>query len=235
VSATLERMTSQRMTSHRDRAPRAYRPSTVVTCVGALLTFLALVTAPPREALFRAVSETAERSPSSPVVAAVAGHGLLALVALIGAVGLWTILRRRTALPVVVLSCSGVVVAYGLSEGIKMLVREERPCSVVDVATVLACPGQGDWSWPSNHATLAGAAATAAVLTVPRLALLAAPLALLVAGARVAGGVHYVHDVLSGLALGTLVVVLVVAAGRRAGVGRAAGALVDERVARPGT
>src|SRR5699024_7025653 len=117
----------------------------------------------------------------------------------------------------------GVITAYGLSEAVKLLVEEPRPCSVVDTAaehsgsvddaaTVLSCPGSGDWSWPSNHAVLAAAFATACILVVPRLAWFALPLALAIAASRVAAGVHYVHDVLSGLALGALVVAAVVAA-----------------------
>src|SRR5699024_10837516 len=78
--------------------------------------------------------------------------------------------------------------------------------------TVLSCPGSGDWSWPSNHAVLAAAFATACILVVPRLAWFAVPLALAIAASRVAAGVHFVHDVLSGLALGALVVAAVVAA-----------------------
>uniref|UniRef100_UPI002456CD97 phosphatase PAP2 family protein n=1 Tax=Nocardia farcinica TaxID=37329 RepID=UPI002456CD97 len=69
----------------------------------------------------------------------------------------------------------------------------------------------GDWSWPSNHAVLAAAFATACVLAAPRVAWFAVPVALAVAAARVGAGVHYVHDVLSGLALGVVVVALVVA------------------------
>src|SRR5699024_12293976 len=89
---------------------------------------------------------------------------------------------------------------------------EPRPCSVVDTATVLSCPGSGDWSWPSNHAVLAAAFATACILVVPRLAWFALPLALAIAASPVAAGVHYVPDVPSGLALGALVVAAVVAA-----------------------
>ena len=185
-----------------------------------MLAVLALVTVPVREGLFQWVAETAERSPLSPAVGAVAEYGLLVLVAMVGGVGLWALLRDRAALRTLVLAGVGVVVAYGLSEGIKLLVQEDRPCSVVDTVTVLACPGEGDWSWPSNHATLAGAAAAAIAVTVPRLLAVAAPVALLVAGARVAGGVHYAHDVLSGLALGTLVVVLAVTVGWRVRAGR---------------
>src|SRR5699024_10637512 len=83
---------------------------------------------------------------------------------------------------------------------------------VVGRARGLSCPGGGDWSWPSSHAALAAAFAAACILVVPRLAWFALPLALAIAASRVAAGVHYVHDVLSGLALGALVVAAVVAA-----------------------
>ena len=72
---------------------------------------------------------------------------------------------------------------------------EDRPCR--GAATILAgqCPPVGDWSFPSNHATIAGALATAVLLLSPRWGLLAAPLALLAALSRVFVGVHYPHDV----------------------------------------
>ena len=200
-------------------SPSAHRSTpppvlAVVTWIGGGLAVLALVSVPFREPLYRAVAGGAEGSPLEAAVMLTARYGLLVLVALVGVVGLRALLHDRPALWTLVTAGIGVVTAYALSEGIKLLVEEARPCSVHDLATVLACPGQGDWSWPSNHATLAGAAAAAVVLTVPRLLVVAGPVALLVASARVAAGVHYVHDVLSGLALGTLVVVLAVVVSR---------------------
>lgn len=102
-----------------------------------------------------------------------------------------------------------VVLAYGCSELLKSLVDEERPCR--EAVTILAarCPPTGDWSFPSNHATIAGALATAVLLLSPRWGLLAAPLALLAAFSRVFVGVHYPHDVLAGLLLGLAVTLLV--------------------------
>ncbi|MFD6894437.1 phosphatase PAP2 family protein, partial [Rhodococcus sp. NPDC060086] len=104
----------------------------------------------------------------------------------------------------------GVVGAYLLSEVIKLMVTEERPCRVLDVDTIMSCPEVGDWSWPSNHSVIAAAFATACIIALPRAAWLAVPMAVLIAFSRVAAGVHYVHDVASGLALGTAVVALVV-------------------------
>ncbi len=185
-----------------------------MTWIGGVLAVLALASVPFRDPLFRGLAGAAEGSPLEPAVMLTAKYGLLVLVALVGVVGLRALVQDRRELWTLVAAGIGVVTAYALSEGIKLLVEEDRPCSVHDLATVLACPGQGDWSWPSNHATLAGAAATAVVLTVPRLLVVAGPVALLVASARVAAGVHYAHDVLAGLALGSLVVVLAVVVGR---------------------
>ncbi|WP_328341315.1 phosphatase PAP2 family protein [Micromonospora sp. NBC_00421] len=107
------------------------------------------------------------------------------------------------------LAPASVVLAYGCSEVLKSLVDEERPCR--GAVTILAgqCPPTGDWSFPSNHATIAGALATAVLLLSPRWGLLAAPLALLAAFSRVFVGVHYPHDVLAGLLLGLAVPLLV--------------------------
>lgn len=178
----------------------------------AALAALALATYPVRERLFTAVAGLAEGSALASAVGSVAEFGLLALVATAGVLALWCWLRERRRFWLPALAGLGVITAYGLSEAVKLLVEEPRPCSVVDTATVLSCPGSGDWSWPSNHAVLAAAFATACILVVPRLAWFALPLALAIAASRVAAGVHYVHDVLSGLALGALVVAAVVAA-----------------------
>ena len=85
--------------------------------------------------------------------------------------------------------------------------RNGRAGRLPDAATPLvACPPHGDWSFPSNHATIAGAAAVALALAWRGTPWLTAPLALLMAFSRVFVGVHYPHDVRSaGLALGALV------------------------------
>ncbi|WP_422753834.1 phosphatase PAP2 family protein [Micromonospora sp. WMMD708] len=102
-----------------------------------------------------------------------------------------------------------VVLAYGCSELLKSLIDEERPCRGAVTILAAPCPPAGDWSFPSNHATIAGALATAVLLLSPRWGLLAAPLALLAAFSRVFVGVHYPHDVLAGLLLGLAVTLLV--------------------------
>ncbi|MFG2054144.1 phosphatase PAP2 family protein [Micromonospora sp. NPDC048930] len=100
-----------------------------------------------------------------------------------------------------------VVAAYGASEGLKSLVAEDRPCrSPADLVIVAGhCPAVGDWSFPSNHATIAGALAATALLLHRRIGLVAVPLAVLAALSRVFVGVHYPHDVAVGLLLGALI------------------------------
>lgn len=105
----------------------------------------------------------------------------------------------------------GVVAAYAASEGAKLLFAEPRPCSRWSIAA--ECPPAGDWSLPSNHATLAFGATVVIAIAWARLWVACASLALasLVAVGRVVQGVHYVHDVGLGAVLGLAVTAAFVA------------------------
>ncbi|WP_217235037.1 phosphatase PAP2 family protein [Streptomyces sp. AC555_RSS877] len=138
--------------------------------------------------------------------------GILLFAALFAAA--WWRARRGAphAFAIAALAPLATAMAYLCSEVLKSGFAEERPCrAVTDAAPSLAvCPPPGDWSFPSNHATIAGAAAVTLAL-VRRTALwLTAPLALLMASSRVFVGVHYPHDVAAGLALGAAVAFAVV-------------------------
>ncbi|MEU6165213.1 phosphatase PAP2 family protein [Streptomyces tanashiensis] len=100
---------------------------------------------------------------------------------------------------------------YVVSEALKSLIDEERPCRAVAGAPVslVACPPHGDWSFPSNHSAIAGAAAIALALSWRGIVWLTVPMALLMAFSRVFVGVHYPHDVTVGLLVGALVAFLV--------------------------
>jgi membrane-associated phospholipid phosphatase len=135
--------------------------------------------------------------------------GLLGLAGLLAWAG-WR--RRRDALLVGV----GAVLAYLASEAIKLVVDEERPCRVFrELTTWAACPPGDDWSFPSNHATVAGALAAGVALLAPRLGPVAVVAAIAVAGMRVVIGVHYPHDAVAGLLLGSAVTVAVLVVARR--------------------
>ncbi|MEJ3658671.1 phosphatase PAP2 family protein [Actinomycetes bacterium KLBMP 9759] len=97
-----------------------------------------------------------------------------------------------------------VLLAYVLSETIKSVYRVDRPCRTLDVVPIAHCPELGDWSFPSNHATVAGAAAVAIWWSSSRWGPVAAVAALLAAASRVIVGVHYPHDVLVGLTIGAV-------------------------------
>ena len=179
--------------------------------VALVLTLLAAATVPIRDRLYLSVARTVEGSFLGPLAGLVADKGLLVLVAFTGVLAAWLWRNDRRGFGALAAGGLGVVGAYLSSELVKLVVTEPRPCRALGIATVLECPEVGDWSWPSNHSVIAASFATACVLAAPRLIWLVAPLAAVLAFSRVTVGVHYVHDVLSGMALGVLVVSLVVA------------------------
>ncbi|MFF8959274.1 phosphatase PAP2 family protein [Streptomyces sp. NPDC014894] len=103
-----------------------------------------------------------------------------------------------------VLAPLGTAVGYVVSESLKTFFDEERPCRTVTeaAASIATCPPYGDWSFPSNHSAIAGAAAVALLLARPRLAWLTVPMGLSIGYSRVFLGVHYPHDVIVGLLVG---------------------------------
>ncbi|WP_380280108.1 phosphatase PAP2 family protein [Kitasatospora purpeofusca] len=119
------------------------------------------------------------------------------------------VMARVLASPLIVL------VAYAVNSGFKSLVEEVRPCAQLHVRDTLeACPGAGDWSFPSNHTVIAVAAAAALWFADRRIGALAAVAAVLMGASRVWVGVHYPHDVLAGALVGLLLAVpLALAAG----------------------
>lgn len=179
--------------------------------LGGLLALLSAVAFFARDDLYASVAAAASGSALEAIVGMVAEVGVLALVGTAALLAVWSWLRDRRAFLTLSSAGIGVVGAYATSELVKLLVEQPRPCRALDVQTVLACPTVGDWSWPSNHATIAAAFAAACFFTLPRSAWFVAPIAALIAASRVAVGVHYVHDVLAGLALGLLGVTITVA------------------------
>lgn len=118
----------------------------------------------------------------------------------------WRARRTDAAASVMALAVPVVVVmAYGVDMALKWAVREERPCRSLHVRTLEACPAPADWSFPSNHAAIATAAAVALVFVSRRLGALAVVAAVAMAAARVWVGAHYPHDVVAGTLVGALV------------------------------
>lgn len=139
--------------------------------------------------------------------------GLLLLMA-VAVIGWWRSRRgdaRSVALAVLVPVATAA--AYVLSEIAKSFIHEERPCRAVAgaAASIVPCPPHGDWSFPSNHSTIAAALAVGISIAWRAALWLALPVGLLTGFSRVFVGAHYPHDVLVGLGLGTLVAALAVA------------------------
>jgi membrane-associated phospholipid phosphatase len=133
----------------------------------------------------------------------------------LAATALFAWLRRRSLEPAVFLAIVGVGQAV-LAALLKLIVDRPRP----DVQRLVAVTGP---SFPSGHATAAAACWTAVALVLahgaPRLAralllAIAVVLATAVAASRALLGVHWLTDILGGLALGWGWVLLVTVAFR---------------------
>ncbi|MGW7608667.1 phosphatase PAP2 family protein [Streptomyces sp. NPDC054766] len=166
---------------------------------------------------YRYVADLAQDSPSwlDSLVSVWSTYGL-GLFAVLMVLGWWRARREspRAALAALAVPVV-VVVAFAVDLGVKLLVREDRPCQSLRVATLEACPAPGDWSFPSNHAAIAAAAAVALFFVSRGLGSVAIVAAGAMAASRVWVGAHYPHDVAVGVLVGTLVAMAMTAGLRR--------------------
>ncbi|MFD8564696.1 phosphatase PAP2 family protein [Streptosporangium canum] len=178
-----------------------------------------MVTAVPQVSvdIYRFATDLAYRAPDwLRTVLAASGTVLL-----LGATGLFVVLvaaargRGWRHIAMALLAPVAATMAYLLSELLKGAVQQARPCqATAQVMGIVSCPQAGDWSFPSNHAVIAGTVIAAGWLLWRRLSVLVLPLALLGAASRVLVGVHYPHDVLAGLLIGGAVTAVILIAGR---------------------
>ncbi|KAA2255482.1 phosphatase PAP2 family protein [Solihabitans fulvus] len=132
-------------------------------------------------------------------------YGVVLFAALMLAAA-WTARRGSTATMTMALAAPvGFVLAYGVSNVVKLVITEPRPCQAMHVTTVLPCDPPADYSFPSNHAALAGAAAIGVLLVHRWLGAVAVVAAVVMAYSRVFVGAHYPHDALAGLVIGAVV------------------------------
>lgn len=104
-------------------------------------------------------------------------------------------------------ACLAAPIAVAVNQPVGNAVAEARPYTTHDHLLVLATRS-ADFSFPSDHAVMAGAVAAGLLLVSRRLGLLVAAAALLMAFARVYIGAHYPWDVAAGLLLGAGVCML---------------------------
>ncbi|UNO42205.1 phosphatase PAP2 family protein [Streptomyces sp. MST-110588] len=159
---------------------------------------------------YTAVVNLAHRTPGwlDSAISTWSAYGLVLFAALM-AVAWWR--ARRAGTPAVVTALATPVIvlaAYAVNDGLKLLVREDRPCRSLHVITLETCPAPGDWSFPSNHAALAASTAVALLFVARGLGTLTLAAALAMAASRVWVGVHYPHDVAAGFVVGAVVALL---------------------------
>jgi membrane-associated phospholipid phosphatase len=168
------------------------------------------------DTLFEQINALARETPwLHSVITAYADFGVVVFGVLLVA-GWWIARRSGQAERVAAVVCAGAatLLAVGINQPIVNAVHEARPYTVHPGVLVLATRST-DFSFPSDHAVMAGAAAVGLVFVSRALAVLAAVAALVMAFARVYIAAHYPFDVAVGLLLGAGVALLVYLAAHR--------------------
>lgn len=130
----------------------------------------------------------------------------------------WWLARRRDArtMAAALIAPVAVVIAYVVNDSIKSVFQEARPCRALPHDFLIeACPPANDYAFPSNHTTVAFAAAAALFLVNRRLGAVATITAVLMGASRVYVGAHYPHDVIVAAVVGFAVATAVALLARR--------------------
>jgi membrane-associated phospholipid phosphatase len=162
------------------------------------------------ETLFEQVNGLARATPRlHSAVLAYASYGIV-LFALLLVAGWWSARRsgRPEAMAAVLCAVGATLLAVAINQPIVNAVHEARPYATHPGVLVLASRS-ADFSFPSDHAVMAGAVAVGLVFVSRRLAVLAGAAALVMAFARVYIAAHYPGDVAVGLVLGAGVALVV--------------------------
>ncbi|MEO6512796.1 MAG: phosphatase PAP2 family protein [Nocardioides sp.] len=96
---------------------------------------------------------------------------------------------------------AGALLAIGLNQPLVRIVHEPRPHTVFPNVLVLVARGQ-DFSFPSDHAVMAGAVTVGVLLVDRRLGVAAAFVAILMGFSLVYVGAHFPLDVVAGVLFG---------------------------------
>jgi membrane-associated phospholipid phosphatase len=132
----------------------------------------------------------------------------IALFALLLVAGYWQARGRgAAAVAAAVWAGAGTALAEAVAQPVNHAVAEARPWQSLPHALILA-GHSADFSFPSDHAVMAGAVTAGLLIYSRRLGLVAAVAAAALCFARVYIGAHYPQDVAAGLLLGAAVVVI---------------------------
>lgn len=133
------------------------------------------------------------------------GVAFLALLLLAG----WWLARARgpEAVAAAIWAAAGTVIAVGIAQPVNHMVAEARPWESLPGALILA-GHSGDFSFPSDHAVVAGAVTAGLFLYSRRLGIVAAAAGVVLCFGRVYIGAHYPQDVAAGFVLGAAVALI---------------------------
>jgi undecaprenyl-diphosphatase len=148
------------------------------------------------------------------VIVGYATYGLAVFVGLLLAG--WWVARQSSQvarMAAVVSAGAATLLAVAVNQPIVAAVHEARPYTTHPGILLLA-QRSADFSFPSDHAVMAGAVAAGMWFVSRRLGLVATVAAVVMAFARVYIGAHYPQDVVAGLALGAATASIVYFAGR---------------------
>ncbi|MBR7827609.1 phosphatase PAP2 family protein [Actinospica sp. MGRD01-02] len=133
--------------------------------------------------------------------------GAVAVLVLMACYAWWSARARadRAAMAAVAWIGIGTVVSVACGLGLKQVFKETRPCLVIHVATVQACPGATDYSFPSDHTIISVALAVGLLIYSRKLGAVAAIIALVEGFSRIYLGQHYPHDVFAAIVVSTVI------------------------------
>lgn len=141
-------------------------------------------------------------------------YGIVIALMLLGLFAWWRVSRRRDSREQAVAGFAGLVwapLAAALALLVNIPIRDfvERPRPFLDHKGLeVLVQGKDDYSFVSDHSTMAMALAVGIFMVHRRYGLVGIVLAVVAGTSRVYMGVHYPTDVVGGLALGTAVALL---------------------------